>query len=170
MKQEIASREVALGLGRTLEPGEKPGPVVFENLSTQRVLERLGAKKTDPVAVREWIAQYARRTGAEPKRASMLLRNPGDPQFYEAMYKWLAESEPVAEPALHDLAESRAKVVLEALRLAGVDEARLESAPVKSSNREKSKRVSAELSLAPVEPSRTTARPDTSGAVAQAVH
>ncbi len=157
MKQEMASREVAVALGRALEPGEKPAPVDFESLGTQRALERLIAKKAEPSDVRGLAAKYARRTGAEPKRASMLTQSPGNADFYKAIFAWLVESEPVAVASVENLAESRAKVVLDNLRSGGVDPDRLEPGPVEASKQKDGKRVSAELSLQPVEKHRTTA-------------
>ena len=157
MKQEMASREVALALGRSPEPGEKPGPVVFESLATQRALERLLAKKADSNVVRELVARYTKRTGAEPKRASLLLRKAGDPDFYKSMYAWLVEAQPIADGSVQKLAVSRAKVVLEALRSAGADPDRLESGPVAPNKHEEAKRISAELSLEAVGGNRTAA-------------
>jgi uncharacterized protein involved in outer membrane biogenesis len=147
MKQEMASRDVALALGRSLQPGEKPGPVVFESLATQRALERLLAKKADAGVVRELAAQHARRTGEEPKRASLLVRKTGDPDFYKSMYAWLVEAQPIGDASVEDLAASRANVVLEALRSAGADPDRLAPGPVEASKHEEGKRISAELSL-----------------------
>jgi hypothetical protein len=168
MKRAIASREVALALGRTLQPGEKPGPVVFENLATQRALERLVAKKSDSATVRDLVARYTRQTGEEPKRASMLLRRSGDPKFYEAMFAWLAGAESVADTSVENLAVSRAKAVLDGLRSAGVDPARLESGPVEPGKQDEAEHVNAELSLAPVGARRTTALPRRSDVAAQA--
>jgi hypothetical protein len=147
LKREMAGREVALALGRSLEPGEKPAPVVFESLGTQRALERLLAKKAASSVVRDLAAQYAKQTGAEPKRASLLLRTSGDPDFYKAMYAWLVESEPIAGDSMQNLAAGRANVVLDALRSAGTDPARLESGPAAAGKQEKGKRIAAGLSL-----------------------
>ena len=159
MKQELASRDVSLALGRSPDPGEKPGPVVFESLATQRVLERLLAKKTDSNVVRELVARYTKRTGEAPKRAGMLERRPGNPDFYETVYAQLVEAQPIASASLQNLAAGRAEVVLDSLRSAGVDPARLESGPVEPSKQEDSKRISAELSLEPIQSPRTTAVP-----------
>ncbi|MEO8008942.1 MAG: hypothetical protein ABI728_10560, partial [Betaproteobacteria bacterium] len=157
MKLEMARREVALALGRSLEPGEKPAPVVFESLATQRALERLAARKADSNVVRDLAARYAKRTGEEPKRASQWLRNAGDPNFYKSVYAWLVESEPVSDDSMENLAASRANVVLEALRSAGADPARLEPGPVEASNHEEGKHIAAELSLKAAVEVRTTA-------------
>jgi outer membrane protein OmpA-like peptidoglycan-associated protein len=137
MKREKASRDVELALGRTLRPDENPGPVAFESLATQRALEKLSAKKSDPVAQRAWIAQYTKRRGTEPKRAGMILRSKGDPSFYEAMFEWLARTETVADAAMHDLAEERAQAVTETLSAAGIDAERLETAPAHPTKPEK---------------------------------
>jgi Domain of Unknown Function (DUF748) len=156
MKQEMAGREVALALGQSLQPSEKPGPVVFESLATQRALERLLAKKADSNAVRDLVAQDTRRTGQQPKRASPLLRNVGDPEFYKSMYAWLVEAEPVADGSMENLGASRANVVLEALRSAGADSDRLESGAAAASKQKKGKRISADLSFEAVGGDRNT--------------
>jgi uncharacterized protein involved in outer membrane biogenesis len=148
MRQELARREVALALGRSLQPEEKPGLVVFENLATQRALERLAARKSDPSAMREWVAKYTKKKGKDPKRAGMILRTAGDPDFYEAMFDWLAGSEAVSATTVKELATNRAKAVIEALRASGVDADRIEIGPVKSVGQQK-ENISAELSLAP---------------------
>ncbi len=168
MKQEVVGREVALALGQSLEPGEKPRPVVFESLATQRALERLLAKKADANAVRDLMAQETRRTGQEPKRASPLLRNAGDPEFYKSMYAWLVEAEPVADGSMENLGASRANVVLEALRSAGADSDRLESGAAGASKQKKGKRISAELSFEAVAGNRNTTALPKEPVVAQA--
>ena len=131
--------------------------MVFESLGTQRALERLLAKAGSSV-VRDLAAQYAKQTGAEPKRASPLLRIHGDPDFYKSMYAWLVESESVAGDSMQNLGAGRANVVLDALRSAGADPARLESGPAAAGKQQKGKRITAELSLelAGKSPSTTT--------------
>jgi len=151
IQEEQARREVALELGRTLQPDEKPGPLAFENLATQRALEHLAAKKTDPVSIRNWVADYARKKGSDPKRAGMLLRTTGDPDFYRAMFAWLKTKEPVPDAAVQQLAQNRAKSVIEALRSSGVDEDRLETGRAESVSRDKDERVSAGLSVEPLQ-------------------
>ncbi len=151
MKEDIANREIAQALGRSLEPGEKPAPIVFESAATQRALERLVAKKAaDPAVVRDLAAQYAKRTGAEPKRAGMILRDAGDAEFYKAIYAWLVDAERVGDDSMQKLAASRASAVLDKLRAAGADSQRLRSGPVAPSKNKDEKRVTAELSLEPV--------------------
>ena len=151
MKEDIANREIAQALGRSLEPGEKPAPIVFESAATQRALERLVAKKAaDPAVVRDLAAQYAKRTGAEPKRAGMILRDAGDAEFYKAMYAWLVDAQRIGDDSMQKLAASRASAVLDKLRAAGADSQRLRSGPVAPSKNKDEKRVTAELSLEPV--------------------
>jgi outer membrane protein OmpA-like peptidoglycan-associated protein len=151
MKEDIANREIAQALGRSLEPGDKPAPIVFESAATQRALERLVAKKAaDPAVVRDLAAQYAKRTGAEPKRAGMILRDAGDAEFYKAMYAWLVDAQRIGDDSMQKLAASRASAVLDKLRAAGADSQRLRSGPVAPSKNKDEKRVTAELSLEPV--------------------
>ncbi|MFL6580869.1 MAG: hypothetical protein ACJ8G2_09005, partial [Burkholderiales bacterium] len=138
-------------LGRTLQPDEKAGLLAFENLATQRALEHLAVKKTDAASVRNWVADYARKKGSDPKRAGMILRTTGDPDFYRAMFAWLVMKEPVHDAAVQQLAQNRAKSVIEALRSSGVDEDRLGTAPVKSVSRDKDERISAGLSVEPLQ-------------------
>ena len=151
MKEEIASREVALAQGRSLKPGERPGPVTFDSLATQRALERLVSKKAaDPAVIRNLVAQYAKKTGTQPRRAGMLMRETGDAEFYKAMYAWLVEAEQVPDNAMQTLAASRAGAVLDKLRAAGTDPKRLQSGPVAPGKQKNDKIVTAELMLEPV--------------------
>ena len=167
LKYDLATREVAQALGRTLKPDEKPGPLVFENLATQRALERLVAKKTDPDALRGWLAQYEKKNG-EARRAGMILRTPGDPEFYEALFEWLAQNEPVSDEMMQELAENRARAVIEALVAAGVDEDRLEPGPVKTvAQKKENENISVQLSLSPLEEDRAAAVPDRPEVTAQ---
>ncbi len=151
MKEEMASREVALAQGRSLEPGERPAPVMFDRLATQRALERLVSKKAaDPAVVRNLVAQYAKKTGTQPRRAGMLMPETGDAEFYKAMYAWLVEVEQVDDDAMQTLAASRASAVLDKLRAAGTDPKRLQSGPVAPGKQKNDKVVTAELMLEPV--------------------
>ena len=153
MKEEMASREVALAQGRSLEPGERPEPVVFDRLATQRALERLvGKKAADPAVVRNLAAQYAKRTGTQPRRAGMLMRETGDAEFYKSMYAWLVEAEQVSDDAMQTLAASRASAVLDKLRASGTDPKRLQSGPVTPGKQKNEKVVTAELMLELVGP------------------
>ena len=153
MKEEMASREVALAQGRSLEPGERPEPVVFERLATQRALERLvGKKAADPAVVRNLAAQYAKRTGTQPRRAGMLMHETGDAEFYKSMYAWLVEAEQVSDDAMQTLAASRASAVLDKLRASGIDPKRLQSGPVTPGKQKNEKVVTAELMLELVGP------------------
>lgn len=148
IKLERAAREVEQALGRKLRPDEKPAPVAFDSLAAQRALERLADEKAGSAATRDWVAQYAKRKGAEPERAGTILRRKGDPAFYAAMFAWIATIEPVPEAAMQNLAEKRAQAVLDTLQAAGVDPGRLEAGPAQSAQQEKEKRIGAELSLA----------------------
>jgi hypothetical protein len=160
MKRERVAREVEQALGRKLQPDEKPAPVAFDSLATQRALERLAAEKAGAAAEREWVAQFAKRKGAEPERAGTILRRKGDPAFYEAMFDWIATIEPVPDAAMQDLAENRAQAVLETLQAAGVDADRLASTPARSAALEKEKRIGAELSLERADTLNPAASPD----------
>jgi hypothetical protein len=163
VQREQAAREVADALGRTLEPGEKPGPMVFDNIATQRALERTFAKKTEPAAERELVEQYARTSGQEPKRTGMVFRRPGDPEFYKAMFERLVKSENVGDDVLRDLATRRAQAVVESLKSAGVEPGRLQPGPVKANPRDDQNNVAAELSLQPVDGRQAATLPDVAG-------
>lgn len=168
IQEERLRREVALDLGRTLQPGEKPGLLAFESLATQRALEHLAVKKTDPAGVRDFVAQYARKKGRDPKRAGMILRTTGDPDFYQAIFAWLETKEPVADATVQELAQKRADSVTEALRASGVEEDRVETGPVKSVRQEKDERISAELSIEPLQAQGTASTPKRRDVAAQA--
>ncbi len=157
MKRERARRELAQLLGRSLQPDEKAGPIEFENLATQRALEKLAARKTDALAVRDWVARYTEQNGVEPKRAGMFLRSSGDPKFYQAMFNWLAGIESVPDSAIESLAQSRAQNVADTLRAAGIPASRIETASPEAVERQDDKPVTAALSL---EPAGTTVAAD----------
>jgi hypothetical protein len=157
MKQEMTAREVARAMGRSLEPGETPAPVATETFDAQRALERLLDQKAGAGVERDLVAQHVARTGAEPKRASLFLRRVGDPKFYESVFAWLFDTQPVAGEALRGLAERRATAVLDHLRAAGVPADRLQSGPAAPRPLEEAKRISAGLSLEVAEEARTTA-------------
>ena len=52
---------------------------------------------------------------------------------------------------MKELAQNRAKVVLEALQTAGVDEDRLETGPVRAVAKQKEEHISAEIAIVPLQ-------------------
>ncbi|MEO8164632.1 MAG: hypothetical protein ABI619_04480, partial [Betaproteobacteria bacterium] len=83
--------------------------------------------------------------------AGMFLRSPGDPKFYEAMYNWLTGIESVSDGAMKNLAENRADNIVEMLRAAGIDPARIEIEQPEAAKRQDKKGIMAKLSLAPAQ-------------------
>ncbi|HEX7951682.1 MAG TPA: DUF748 domain-containing protein, partial [Burkholderiales bacterium] len=145
MRQDMAGREIALALGLSLKPGEKPAPVAFGDPATQAALEQLAAKKTG--TVQELADRFAAQAGRPPERVDAKSARAGDPDFYESLYAWLLDAQPVSMESMRRLAASRATVVLEDLRSAGADPNRIESAPVEAGTQEKADPIVAGLSL-----------------------
>ncbi|HEY6865481.1 MAG TPA: hypothetical protein VI319_16430, partial [Burkholderiales bacterium] len=96
-------------------------------------------------AVRKIAAWFAADQGHEPQRVS-LLRRPGDPRFYRAVYARLVSGQPLAADAARSLAERRAQAVIGYLRSAGADPARLAAGEMQIAHGE-GDAVPAELAL-----------------------
>jgi uncharacterized protein involved in outer membrane biogenesis len=110
---------LAQRLGVKLKPGEDPGPVALDDVKTQRALEALLTERGGGKAVDEVATAYEQRTGKKPDRANPVLalvgRGAGDRGLYEALYRRLVETAPLAEAELTSLARRRAEATVRAL-------------------------------------------------------
>jgi Domain of Unknown Function (DUF748) len=102
-----------------LKPGEDPGPVAFDDPKTQRALEALLRERRGDKAVDEIAAQYQKDTGKKADRANRVLalvgRGGGDRGLYEALYRTLVDTAPLAEAELTALAQRRGEATVRAL-------------------------------------------------------
>jgi hypothetical protein len=122
-------RAIAQALGVKLQPGEDPGPMAYDDLDTQRALERLLSARSGADAVDRFAAEYARTTGKEARRVNPVLavfgRGKGDRAVYEALFERLVQIEPLPDTALADLATQRARAIADFIAQAGMDPARI---------------------------------------------
>jgi uncharacterized protein involved in outer membrane biogenesis len=120
--EALRSLQVRTELARRLElkvnPGEDPGPVAFDRPKTQRALERLYADRG--ADVKEFEAAYAKTSGKKVERVNsvlaMLDRGAGDRAFYEALFRRLVETAPLAEAELQALGQRRGEAAAQALK------------------------------------------------------
>lgn len=115
INDEIVRRALAGLLDVTLEPGEDPGPVAFDEPKVQRALENLLEERDGDDALTRVVAQFAATTGQEPKRVNRALaligRGEGDRGFYEFLLAHIVESTPEPSARLRELAGSRAAAI-----------------------------------------------------------
>ena len=114
VRQDLAQR-----LAVKLKPGEDPGPVAFDDVKTQRALETLLTERGGGKAVDDVVAQYQASSGKTADRANRMLalvgRGGGDRGLYEAIYRRLVETTPLAESELTALAQRRGEAAAHAL-------------------------------------------------------
>jgi hypothetical protein len=125
-------RDLAQRLGVKLGPGEDPGPVAFDSAKTQRALEALLSDRSGSKAMEEFQASYEKTTGKKAQRANPVLalvdRASPDREFYEALFRRLVETTPLAEADLTSLGQRRGEAALRALKEgAGAHAARIEA-------------------------------------------
>jgi len=114
-------RELARHLEVKVNPGEDPGPVAFDRPKTQRALERLYAERGPDV--KEFQATYEKTTGKKVERVNPVLvlldRGAGDRAFYEALFRRLVETAPLAEAELTALGRRRGEATARTLKEGG---------------------------------------------------
>jgi uncharacterized protein involved in outer membrane biogenesis len=114
VRENLAQR-----LGVKLRPGEDPGPVALDDVKTQRALEAALSERGGGKAVDEFVAAYEKASGKKPDRANAVLalvgRGAGDRALYDALYRRLVETEPMAEAELTTLAKRRGEATVRAL-------------------------------------------------------
>src|SRR5262249_23036958 len=123
-------RDLAQRLGVTLKPGEDPGPVVFDDVKTQRALEAMLREQGGAKAVDEAVARHEESSGERADRVSrvraLVGRGAGEPTLYEALYQQLVEVAPLPESELRELAKRRGDVTLRVLDSGGAPAERVE--------------------------------------------
>jgi hypothetical protein len=143
-------RTVAQALGVTLQPGEDPGPLAYDDSDTQRALEKSLSGRAGSDAVDRFAAEYAKTTGREAHRVNPVLaafgRGRGDRAFYEALFERLVQIEPLADTVLTDLAAQRARAVADFIAQTGIDAGHVEVGKTQAVE-DRSKPIAATLAL-----------------------
>jgi hypothetical protein len=118
-------RDLARHLESKVEPGEDPGPVAFERPKSQRALERLYTERGG--SIEEFQAGYEKTAGKKVERVNpvlvMLDRGAGDRAFYEALFRRLVETAPLADADLTALGRRRAEATARTLKESAAESA-----------------------------------------------
>jgi hypothetical protein len=138
-----------------VKPGEDPGPVAFDDPKTQRALEALLTERGGGKAVEEIATQYEKSSGKKADRANRVLalvgRGGGDRGLYEAMYRQLVDTAPLAESELTTLAQRRGEAAVRALtETGGATASRAEAGATEAAGGAERKGVPSRLELGAV--------------------
>jgi hypothetical protein len=130
LRVEAARRELAERLGRTVQPGEDPGPVDYGDADAQRTLERMWTERRGEDAMARFVEEYRRIARRAPQRVNPLLgalgRGSADRDFYTALFERIVWTQPLADDAAQRLAAERARRIERYLTgEAGIDAARV---------------------------------------------
>lgn len=150
VRQDLAER-----LGVKLDPGEDPGPVAFTHAKTQRALEALLTERDGAKAIAEFEAGYEKSTGKTAQRAhpvlALLDRGSPDRAFYEALFRRLVETTPLADAELTALGQRRGEATARVLREGtGTAGARVEVGDTEAADRAERNLVPTRLELGAV--------------------
>lgn len=134
LQQRNLQLAVADKLGRKSPPGQEPGTVNVSDAKTQRALEQIFVERNSDNALAAYAAEAEKSRGKPVDRVNPVLalvgRASADAAFYTALLKRLEQSTTVADDALKQLADARAKSVIENLAgMHAVPAARLEQRP-----------------------------------------
>jgi hypothetical protein len=131
-------RTLAVSLGRKLRRSTEPGPVDFGSPETGKALEGMFAERFGSDALKalkdeqKAAEDTAKKVAAAKGAASAAEGAPMDPgQLAKAMFARLAESEPIGDPELTQLAEARAQAIVAELTGAGAGQIPAERIAVK---------------------------------------
>ena len=115
LRDVAAHRALAERLGIKVAPGEDPGPVAYDNARTQRALEAMLAERGGADAVSQFVAGFEKQKGREARRVNLALalvgRGSQDRELYEAIFRRVAELQPLPPKALEELALARGAVI-----------------------------------------------------------
>lgn len=160
LRRAALGREIAGRAGFASAEDGSPGPINVEDRQTRAALralfaERLSQKELDKLKAE---AEEKERAAGEGKKLTVIerVRNlaQGDPQvadagpFYFTLVRRLRDTQALAPDALTELAGKRAAAIMDALRAAGADPARLSQAQAAPVADAEAKQVTVQLSLA----------------------
>lgn len=110
---------VADKLGRKPPPGQEPAPLNLGDAKTQRALEQIFLERSPDSALAAFVIEVEKSRGKPVERVSPVLalvgRASADSAFYAVLLKRLEQSVAVADAALQQLADARAKSVIDSL-------------------------------------------------------
>lgn len=134
LQQRSLQLAVADKLGRKPAPGQEPGLVNVADAKTQRALEQIFVERNSEAALVAYAAEVGKSRGKPVDRVNPVLalvgRASADAAFYTALLRRLEQSATVADDALRQLADARAKSVIDNLAgMHAVPAARLEQRP-----------------------------------------
>ena len=143
-------RELARHLDVKVNPGEDPGPVAFDRPKSQRALERLYAERG--ADIKEFQTTYEKTTGKKIERVNPVLvlldRGAGDRAFYEALFRRLVDTAPLAEAELTALARRRGEATARTLKESAAGSAdRVDVGDTEAADRAERNTVSTRLEL-----------------------
>ena len=118
-------RDLARRLEAKVESSEDPDPVAFDQPKSQRALERLYAERGGSIG--EFQAAYEKTAGKKVERVNPVLalldRGAGDRAFYEALFRRLVETAPLADAELSALGRRRGEATARTLKENAVESA-----------------------------------------------
>jgi uncharacterized protein involved in outer membrane biogenesis len=143
-------RELARHLEVKVNPGEDPGPVAFDRPKSQRALERLYAERG--ADIKEFQATFEKTAGKKIERFNPVLvlvdRGAGDRAFYEALFRRLVETAPLAEAELTALGRRRGEATARTLKESAAGSAdRVDVGDTEAADRAERNTVSTRLEL-----------------------
>jgi hypothetical protein len=116
LREVAARRAVAERLGSKVAPGEDPGPVAYDNARTQRALEAMLEERGGADALTRFVAAFEKEKGREARRVNPALaligRGSEDRELYEAIFRRVAELQPLPAAALDALASERSAAIV----------------------------------------------------------
>jgi hypothetical protein len=152
LRTTAARRVLAERLDIKTAGSDDPPPVNFDNAKTQRAIEALLEERAGKDSINPFKAGYEKTTGKEAKRVNAALaligKGSADREFYEAMFRRVAELQPLADAALQELARQRSGAVVGFMGAnAGLDPSRVVARPPASVNADKPAEIATALSL-----------------------
>jgi hypothetical protein len=152
LRSRRVREQLAQRLGVKVKPGEDPGPVAFDQVKTQRMLETLLTERGGEKAVEEFQAGYEKKAGKKVDRANRVLalvgRGSGDRGFYEALFGKLVETTPLAETEVTAVGQRRGEATARVLKeRAGAAAARIEVGDTQAAGRTERNAVPTRLEL-----------------------
>jgi hypothetical protein len=104
-------KDKSVSVAKLMKPGEDPGPVAFDQAKTQRMLETLLTERGGAKALEEFQTGFETAAGKKADRANrvpaLVGRGSGDRGFYEALFRKLVETTPLAEAEVTSFAQRR---------------------------------------------------------------
>jgi hypothetical protein len=152
LRNVAARHTLAERQGVKLADANDSAPVNFDNAKTQRTIEALLEERAGAGSIDKFKADYEKITGKEARRVNPALalvgRGSTDREFYEAMFKRVAELQPLADTALTELARERSSAIASYMsKSAGLEASRVTAKPAVSVSADKPAEVTSALSL-----------------------